>query len=134
LLGLQRKSHKHATHGLAARRKKNEAFDNSSSNYEDSRQLLTHHGPTQLPPQKLVGGDHPCTPRLGRKAGKKKRKFNHQQESREEQKSTYDDPWRRLMMMTKDRLAKTVSRKSYYPCKHTNTKEEERAPNPNYGL
>jgi len=57
---------------------------------------------------KLVGWDYPSAPRLRRKAGKKTEQVNHHQRNMQEKKSTYDDPWRRLMMMTKSRLLRKV--------------------------
>jgi hypothetical protein len=76
---------------------------------------------------KLVGWDYPSAPRLRRKAGKKTEQVNHHQRNMQEKKSTYDDPWRRLMMMTKSRLL----RKSCNPYKQKHTKQK-RASNPNY--
>jgi hypothetical protein len=78
-------------------------------------------------PAKLVGWDYPSAPRLRRKAGKKIEQVNHHQKNMQEKKSTYDDPWRRLMIMTKSRL----SRKSCNPYKKKHTKQK-RASNPNY--
>ncbi len=63
------------------------------------------------------------------KQARKKKQVNHQQENIQEKKSTYDDPWRRLMMMTESRL----SRKSSNPYKHKHTKQK-RALNPNYEI
>jgi hypothetical protein len=80
-------------------------------------------------PTKLVGRDYPSAPRLRGKAGKKTEQVNHQQENTQERKSTYDDPWRRLMMMTESRL----SRKTCNPYKHKHTKQK-RASNPNYEI
>ncbi len=80
-------------------------------------------------PTKLVGRDYPSAPRLRGKAGKKTKQVNHQQKNIQEKKSTYDDPWRRLMMITESRL----SRKSSNPYKHKHTKQN-RASNPNYEI
>jgi hypothetical protein len=80
-------------------------------------------------PTKLVSRDYPSAPRLRGKAGKKTEQGNHQQENIQKKKSTYDDPWRRLMVMTESRL----SRKSSNPYKYKHTKQM-RASNPNYEI
>jgi len=72
-------------------------------------------------PAKLVGWDYPSAPRLRRKAGKKREQANHHQQNMQEKKSTYDDPWRRLMIMTKSRL----SRKSCNPYKKNTRNKRE---------
>jgi hypothetical protein len=80
-------------------------------------------------PTKLVGRDYPCAPRLRGKAGMKTKQVNHQQDNIQEKKSTHDDPWRRLTMITESRL----SRKSSNPYKHKHTKQK-RTSNPNYEI